>query len=143
MMGGSTQFEPLWRKMNPVNMGSDKLIRRALFATAMFNFGAALAFAFPLSVGQLISLPAAPPIYSALCAGFIALFGGSYAWLAMQSSISRPLLAFGAIGKTAAFVLFFALWLYGHASLLLMLGGVGDLAFATLFFIWLRAVPAV
>src|SRR5262249_38046164 len=86
--------------------------------------------------------PAAPPVYATLSAAFIALFGGSYAWLALQPTISRPLLAFGVIGKTTACVLFFALWGFGQASFLLMLGGVGDLTFAALFFLWLRASAA-
>jgi len=117
---------------------TEKFVRTALFATALFNFGAALAFAFPMSIGKLIALPSAPPVYLALSAVFIALFGGSYTWLALQPTISRPMLGFGAIGKTVAFFTFFTLWTCGNASLLLMLGGVGDLAFAALFFAWLR-----
>ena len=123
-------------------MSRDTTIRRALFVAALFNFGAALAFAFPTSLGQLVALPAAPPLYAALCAVFVALFGGSYAWLALQPTISRPLVAFGAIGKTSAFVLFFTLWFFGHASFLLMLGGIGDLAFAAVFATWLRESAA-
>lgn len=119
--------------------GKDKLIRNVLFAAALCNFGAAVAFALPTSFGQLMALPAAPPVYAALSATFVALFGGSYAWLALQPEISRPLLAFGAIGKTTAFMLFTTLWLFGQISLLLMLGGIGDLAFAAFFFAWLRA----
>lgn len=120
-------------------MNNDKMIRAALLAAALFNLGAALAFAFPASLGQLVALPAAPPVYLALSAMFIGLFGGCYAWLAMQPAISRPLLAFGAIGKTIAFAVFLGLWLCGQASTLLMLGGVGDLVFAAFFFAWLRA----
>ena len=87
----------------------------------------------------MVALPGAPLVYRLLCAVFIALFGGSYAWLALQPAICRPMLAFGAIGKTAAFVIFTSLWLAGQASFLLMLGGIGDLAFAALFFTWLGA----
>lgn len=123
---------------NP-DMDSHKLIRKALLLTALFNLGAALAFAFPQSIGQIVSLPVAPPVYTALTAAFIALFGGSYAWLALQASISGPLLMLGAIGKTAAFAIFLTLWLCGQVSLLLMLGGIGDLAFAMLFFAYLRS----
>lgn len=119
-------------------MIDSRMIRRALAVTAMFNFAAALAFGFPASVGQLVALPNAPAVYTALTAAFIALFGGSYAWLALQPVISRPLLMLGAIGKTAAFSIFFSLWLFGQVSLLLMIGGIGDLAFALLFFAWLR-----
>lgn len=112
-------------------------MRYVLLLAALFNFGAALAFAFPASLGQLAALPMAPPLYSTLVALFIGLFGASYAWLAMQPVIHRPLLAFGAVGKASACVLFFLLWLEGQASLLVMLGGLGDLAFAAVFFSWL------
>ena len=119
-------------------MTPQTLIRPALFAAAVFNFGAALAFAWPTSIGALAALPAAPPLYTTLVALFVLLFGGSYLWLALQPVISRPLLALGAIGKTTAAVAFTLLWLAGEASLLLLLGGLGDLAFAALFFSWLR-----
>lgn len=114
-------------------------MRYVLLLAALFNLGAALAFVFPASLGQLAALPLAPPLYSALVALFISLFGASYAWLALQPVMHRPLLAFGAIGKASASILFFLLWLEGQASLLVMLGGLGDLAFAVLFFSWLRA----
>ncbi|MGQ0698316.1 MAG: hypothetical protein ACT4PZ_08740 [Panacagrimonas sp.] len=120
-------------------MNTDKPMRRLLFVAALFNFGAALMFAFPTSLGTLAALPPAPTLYTALVALFVAQFGVSYAWLALQPSIHRPLLAFGAIGKASASVLFFSLWLVGHASLLVMLGGLGDLAFAAVFVAWLRA----
>lgn len=123
-------------------MYRNEMIRGALAVSALFNFGAALAFAFPMSVGQLIALPAAPPVYTTLSAAFIALFGGCYAWLALQQTISRPLVAFAAIGKMTAFALFLILWAFGHASFLLALGGIGDLVFAAIFFIWLRASGA-
>ena len=113
-------------------------LKGALWTAALFNLGAALAFAFPLTLGAAAALPDAPPLYRALTALFIALFGGCYAWLALQAQPSRPLLALGAIGKTMAFACFLALWLCDEASLLLMLGGVGDLAFAAIFFAALR-----
>ncbi len=119
-------------------MGSKVPIRPALFTAALLNFSAALAFAFPASLGQPFGLPIAPPLYAALVALFVALFGASYAWLALQATINRPLLTLGAMGKASACVLFFALWLAGEASLLIMAGGLGDLALAALFFAWLR-----
>ena len=119
-------------------MSKHTLMRGTLLTAALFNFGAALAFALPTTLGQLAALPAAPPIYTTLVAIFIALFGASYAWLALVR-IDRSLLTLGAIGKTSAAVAFFLLWLSADASLLLMLGGLGDLAFAAIFFWWLRA----
>ncbi len=70
-------------------------------------------------------------------AEFIILFGGSYAWLALQPAINRPLLAFGAIGKTGAFLLVAVLWLAGQAPARGVLAITGDLIFACLFFAWL------
>lgn len=114
-------------------------IRPLLLSAAAFNFGAALAFALPGSVGKLAALPVAVPLlYAVLVALFVALFGGCYAWLAMQPVIPRPMVAFGAIGKSCAFLAFTGLWLLGEASGLLALASVGDLLFAGLFVHWLR-----
>jgi len=123
-------------------MLTETSLRRVLLAAALFNFGAALAFTLPTTLGAVAELPAAPPLYTTLVALFVLLFGGSYLWLALQPVISRPLLALGAIGKTTAAVAFTLLWLCGEASLLLMLGGLGDLAFAVVFFVWLRSTAS-
>jgi hypothetical protein len=118
---------------------SDKYIRLVLWASAVFNLAGALLFAFPEStISQLAGLPVpVPTFYAALLAEFIILFGGSYAWLALQPAINRPLLAFGAIGKTGAFLLVAVLWLAGQAPARGMLAITGDLIFACLFFAWL------
>lgn len=120
-------------------MDTARLIRPALIAAALFNFGAALAFSLPATLGRMAGLPPAPPLYAALVGLFVLLFGASYLWAARQAVIPAQLVALGAVGKTAAAVLFFSLWLAGEAPLLLMLGGLGDLAFAVLFFSWLRS----
>jgi hypothetical protein len=64
----------------------DKFLRRALWVSVAYNLAAALLFAFPASsFGRLAGLPSpVPPVYSALVAFFVALFGGTYAWLARQ-----------------------------------------------------------
>ena len=118
---------------------SDKYIRVVLWASAVFNLAGALLFAFPEStISQLAGLPVpVPTFYSALLAEFIILFGASYAWLALQPAINRPLLAFGAIGKTGAFLLVAVLWLAGQAPARGVLAITGDLIFACLFFEWL------
>ncbi len=118
---------------------SDKFIRGVLWASAVFNLAGAMLFAFPESaLSQLAGLPVpVPTFYAALLAEFILLFGGSYAWLALQSAINRPLLAFGAIGKTAAFLLVAVLWLTGQVPARGVLAMTGDLIFACLFFGWL------
>lgn len=118
---------------------SDTFIRSVLWASAAFNLAGAMLFAFPEStISQLAGLPIpVPAFHSLLLAEFIILFGGSYAWLALQPSINRPLLAFGAIGKTGAFLLVALLWLLGQAPGRGVLAITGDLVFACLFFGWL------
>jgi hypothetical protein len=116
-------------------MNREALLRRVLWAAALFNLGGAGMFGFPASpVGALAGLPAAVPLpYRAFTALFVLLFGGSYAWLAAHRPLLRPMVAFGAIGKASAFALMLALWLCGAASP----GGVaifgGDLLLAALF----------
>jgi len=118
---------------------NDKFIRVVLWASAVFNLAGGLLFAFPDStISQLAGLPVpVPTFYSGLLAEFIILFGASYAWLALQPAINRPLLAFGAIGKTGAFLLVAVLWLAGQAPARGVLAITGDLIFACLFFGWL------
>ena len=96
--------------------------------------GAAL-FAFPASTAsQLAGLPStAPAVYRGLTALFILLFGAAYAWLAAQPTINRPFVAFGAIGKAAAFAAGSVLWLAGEASATSVAAMSGDLVLAGLF----------
>jgi hypothetical protein len=111
-----------------------------LWATAVFNLGGGLLFVFPESaVGQLAGMPLpAPRPYTILLAFFVLLFGGAYAWLALQKTIDRPLVAFAAIGKAGAFTIFFAFWLLGDLPVRSVLAATGDLIFAGLFLYWLR-----
>ncbi len=80
----------------------------------------------------------APAIYRALTALFVLLFGCAYAWLAMQPTINRPLVAFGAIGKAAAFLIVVLLWLRGAAPVASVYAIIGDLVLAGVFFWCLR-----
>lgn len=115
-------------------------MRKCLRATAVFNVGGALAFAFPDSVGRLAGLPSgAPPLYRAMLALFVLLFGGAYAWLARSAVIDRPLVVFAAIGKTGAFLTVLACFVFGTLPLLSVAAISGDLAFALLFMRWLRS----
>jgi hypothetical protein len=120
-------------------MNTDQFIRRVLWATVVFNLGGGLLFAFPESVpGQLARLPVpVPRIYAMLLAFFVLLFGGAYAWLALQPNIDRPLVAFAAIGKTGAFAIIFIFWVLGEAPARGVLAATGDLIFAGLFLYWL------
>jgi hypothetical protein len=116
-------------------------MRAALWATAVYNLGGAILFAFPGSaLGQLAGLPASAPIsYRALLATFALLFGGMYAWLACQPVIHRPMVAFSAIGKAAVFGVVIALCVSGEAPWRTVLGALGDAGFAAYFAYWLRS----
>jgi len=119
-------------------MDRDPFMRRALWASVVFNFGGMLLFAFPASLGRLAGLPGpVSHMYTAPLALFIALFGGSYAWLASQPVIDRPLVAFAAIGKTGFFVVSFVCWLLGEAPGRGVVAATGDLVFAAIFAWWL------
>lgn len=119
-----------------------RLVRFTLWLSFPFNLLAAYMIAFPASApGQLIGLPAVvPPVYTALLSFMVLGFGLAYAWLAMQASIHRPLLAFGAMGKAGVFVILFALWLAGRSSGRVVLLASGDLAFASVWFWWLSGM---
>jgi hypothetical protein len=118
---------------------NDRIIRGALCVSVVFNLGGALVLALPSSaIGQLAGLPAAvPPMYSTLLGLFVILFGGAYAWLARQTHIDRPLVAFSAIGKAGFFAITFILWLLGDATGRFALAATGDLILAGVFAWWL------
>jgi len=116
----------------------DRVVRRALMATAFSNLGGAALFAFPDSIGRLAALPVpVPTVYAMLLALFVLLFGGMYGWLAVQPVIHRPMVALAAIGKAGAFVVVAACWAFGAAELLSLIVISGDLAFAAIFAWWL------
>lgn len=119
-------------------MDRDHVLRRALRASVVFNLGGALLFAFPDSIGQLAGLPTpVPRVYSASLAMLVALFAATYAWLARQPHIDRPLVTFCAVGKAGFFAVVFVCWFFGEAPGLAVLAAVGDLAFAAIFAWWL------
>jgi hypothetical protein len=124
-------------------MTRDDLMRRALWASVFFNLGGSLLFFFPASLGRLAILPVpVPPAYSALLAFFIVLFGGAYAWLALQPRFDRPLVAFSAIGKAGAFAVVLACWVAGAVEGRAVLAITGDLVFAAIFAWWLLGSAA-
>jgi len=120
---------------------TEAAVRLSLWLAFPFNLLAAAILAFPSSqLGQLMGLPASvSPLYSAMVAFFIALFGCAYAWLARLPDIDRPMLGLGAIGKSGAFLIAFSLWLSGAVSGLVVVVAVGDLVFACVWLGWLRA----
>jgi hypothetical protein len=121
-------------------MSREHILRPALWTAAFFNLVGTFLFAFPGSrLGQFAGLPPdVPAIYRALVALFVLLFGCAYAWLAMQPTINRPLVAFGAIGKAAAFLIVVLLWLRGAAPASSVSAIVGDLVLAVVFLWCLR-----
>ncbi|MCA9075161.1 MAG: hypothetical protein KDA93_09015 [Planctomycetaceae bacterium] len=119
-------------------MQSERFIRSVLWVAVGFNLLGAMAFLFPETVGQLSALPVpVPRLYAWLLASMVLMFGGMYAWLAMQLEINRALLAIGAIGKALVFCVFTACWLLGDVPFLAILGASGDLILAGLFTNWL------
>jgi hypothetical protein len=116
----------------------DRFMRGALLASAVFNLGGALVFAFPDSLGQVAGLPTpVPHIYTTLLAVFVMLFGVVYAWLSRQPIIDRPLVAFSALGKAAVFAAILVFWVLGDLSSRSVLAAIGDLLFAAIFVWWL------
>jgi hypothetical protein len=125
---------------NSPNANRDAFLRKVLWATVVYNIAGAAAFAFPSSVGQLAGLPVpVAPIYSVLLAIFVLLFGGAYAWLALQPTLDRPLVGFAAVGKASVFAAAIALWAAGQGPGWFIPGATGDLIFAAIFVWWLRA----
>jgi hypothetical protein len=126
-------------------MDRDRIMRRTLNASVFFNIGGALLFAFPGSLGRLAGLPApVPAVYCATLAFLVALFAATYAWLARQPRIDRPLVAFLTVGKAGFFTVVLVCWLFGAASTLSLAAASGDLMFAGIFAWWLMGatVPA-
>lgn len=117
---------------------TDSLMRRALWASVPYNAGGALLFLFPASLGQLAGLPGpVPHVYTASLAVLVALFGGTYAWLARQPQIDRPMVAFCALGKAGVFTVLLVCWLLGEAPGRGVIAALGDLGFAVVFAWWL------
>ncbi|MGH7820566.1 MAG: hypothetical protein ACREQ9_12395 [Candidatus Binatia bacterium] len=120
--------------------GRDDLMRYALQATAFFNVGGALVFAFPDSLGRLVGFPGGVPrVYSATIVIFVLLFAGAYAWLARQPRIDRPLVAMAAIGKASLVAAMVGFWLLGDVPARTVVAVSGDLVFVIVFCWWLLA----
>lgn len=118
---------------------SETSLRTSLYVAGAFNLGAALAFALPGGrLGQLLALPTSEqPLYPALVALFVALFGLTYLWVARQRVIHRPMLYLGALGKLSAFLMFLGFWISAAIPTLVFAVSIGDLAFAAYWLTWL------
>ena len=117
----------------------DRLMRGALWFSVIYNLCGAFLFALPTSTpAQLAGFPpGVPPVYRALLAFFVILFGGAYAWLARQAVIDRPLVALSAFGKAGVFSIILIFWLLGLAPAGGVLAATGDLILACIFAWWL------
>ena len=120
-------------------MKSDRLIRVALCLSVVANFAVAALLLDPASAPAQLAgmpLPAPHPVYRALLAAFVALFGGAYAWVALQAVINREFVLFAALGKFLAFAVTVALWMGGESPGRWTLLMSGDLLFAAIFTGW-------
>lgn len=117
----------------------DRVIRTVLWATVALNALGVYVFA-PLALGYPSPLmPLEVPRYFAAQLGFtIALFGGVYAWLAMQREINRALVVVGGLGKLGFFTLTLAYGLAGDLPLSMAAQATPDLVFAGIFLWWAR-----
>ena len=115
------------------------VVRITLWLSCPFNLIAAWLFVRPASVlGQFLGMPIdVPSLYSLVVGFLICEFGVTYAWLALQKHIHRPLLAFCAIGKSGVFAIVLLLWLSADISGRLVLLASGDLVLALIWFTWL------
>ena len=124
-------------------MLTDTTFRRILWLSALGNLGGALLFALPASpLGQWAGLPAdVPLLYRAFVALFVLIYGGMYAWLAVQPVIHRPMVALAAIGKSSAFALILLLRLFGEVTVMSVTLLAADLALAAIYLAWLSQSP--
>jgi hypothetical protein len=121
-------------------MVESKKMRRVLWVGVVFNALVALMLMFPSTLGVLAALPPVGSVfYLWMLTFFVVLFSATYAWLALEPTISRPVVALAAFGKTGVFVVALVCLLRGDIQLRTFLVSVGDLVFAVYFFVWLRS----
>lgn len=120
---------------------SDRIVRITLWISVPFNLAVAAMLLFPASApSALLGLPpVVPPLYAAISALFVFMFGLAYAWMATRPAIPRELLGFSAICKSSVFVMALILWGLGHDDGRTVLTAVGDLLLAAIWLRWLLA----
>jgi len=116
---------------------SDTTIRTALWSSVGLNaLGVAVFAPVALGFGSALLPIKAPPFFAAQIGLTIALFGGVYAWLAMQPTISRELLVVGGIGKLGFFGITAAYALAGVVPVKMAVQATPDLLLGTIFLWW-------
>lgn len=116
-------------------------LRAAMLGTALMNFGAAILFLPPAgTMRALAGFPdAAPAVYLAILAMFVALFGAGYLWVAVTGRADPLFVGLAAAGKTAFVTLLVGFAACGGVPWRAPLVAGGDLVFALLFVRWLVA----
>ena len=123
-------------------MINSNIIRSVLWVGVVFNAVVALMLMFPDSLGILAALPPiGSDFYRWMLSYFVVLFSATYAWLALAPTISRPVVALAAIGKTGSFIIAIVCLFRGDIELKTFSISLADLAFALYFFHWLRSTP--
>jgi hypothetical protein len=114
-------------------------MRRALYATAVMNVVAAVAFLPPAHrLRALVGFPEADhPLYLTTVSIFVLLFGLAYLSLAVSGRPDRFFITIAAAGKLSFFALLVGLCLAGMLPLKGALAGTGDFVFGVLFLVWL------
>lgn len=126
-------------------MIGEKAVRASLAATFVFNLGAALMLLLDNSALSLALgiTPAGSAIHKTLAVMMVAALGLAYGWLFMRPQIDRALLGFGACIKAVAFVSFAVLAALGEVATSFALFAIPDIAFAVLWFLWLKQTEGV
>lgn len=119
--------------------GANRIIRSALWATVALNTLGVVVFTPPALGYHSPFLPVEVPRYFAAQVGFtIALFGGVYAWLAMQPKINRALVVVGGLGKLGFFAITLIYAIVGDVPAGMALNATPDLLLAAVFLWWAR-----
>ena len=117
-------------------------MRYVLWVGVVFNALVALMLVFPTTFDSWATLPPiGSDFYRWMLTFFVMLFSATYAWIALEPTISRPIVALAAIGKTGAFIIALVCLLLGDIHIKSFFVSAGDLAFAIYFFLWLHFSP--
>ena len=118
-------------------MPSDRLVRAALwFSVALNALGVAVFLPMALGSASPLLPIAASPFLAANTAVTIGLFGGVYAWLALQPQINRALIVVGGLGKLGFFALAVTYAVIGVVPMRMALNATPDLILAGIFLWW-------
>ena len=114
-----------------------------MYMTALTNgLGALIFMPFATALRRTVGLSVAGhPLYLAIIASFIFIFGLAYLWVGITGRADALFLAVAAAGKLAFFSLVVVYWLSGALPLKVPLAASSDLLFALAFVVWLLQQP--